>query len=125
VSSAQASQASRWSGGTVPVWYLISCRRNNRLKVLRVFSESGRETVPVFGTEEAAGSFLGRGGFGPGWHVRETTAGELISLLLSHLRDVDLVSTDPRDPTRMDLWTTRKKEFIGVLMGEPLLVPAV
>lgn len=104
---------------------MISRRQNNRLGVLTVFPASGAETVPVFGTEAAAGSFLKRGGFGPGWHVRETSAGELISLLLSHLHDVDLVSTDPSGPTDTGLAGSSKKEFIGVLMGEPLLVPAV
>lgn len=122
---ASPSPSRRFGGGTVAVWYLISCRQNNRLRVLTVFSASGRETVPVFGTEEAAKSFLGCGGFGPGWRVRETTAGELISLLLSHLHDVDLVSTDPSGPTDMGLVGSSKKEFISILMGEPLLVPAV
>lgn len=110
---------------TVPVWYLISCRRNNRLAVLTVFSASGAETVPVFGTEGAAEAFLGCGGFGTGWRVRETTAGELISLLLSHLRDAPRVVTDPAGPTDADVRGVAKREFIDLLMGEPLLVPAV
>lgn len=107
------------------MWFLISRRQNNRLRVLTVFSASGAETVPVFGTGAGAESFLRRGGFGPGWQVRETTAGELISLLLSHLSDVTRVTTDPTGPADAGLVDVSKREFIGVLMGEPLLVPAV
>lgn len=121
-----SAQAARWFGSEkVPVWYLISCRRNNRLVVLTVFPASEAETVPVFTTGAAAESFLRRCDFGSDWRVRETTAGELISLLLSHLSDATRVATDPAGPAEPDLAGIAKREFIGALMGEPLLIPAV
>jgi hypothetical protein len=125
MSSAEGTpgETARRSGGpAVPVWFLISRRQNNRLEVLTVSSEAGREIVPVFGSEATAGAFLECGGFGVGWDVRETTAGELISLLLSHLSHVDRVVTDPPASASVDREFTRKKDFIGALMGEPLLI---
>jgi len=111
---------------SVAVWYLISRCDNNRMDVLTVFPRGDEETVPVFGTQRMAGEFLRDGGFGPGWHVRESTAGELISLLLSLLSDVNSVVMDPPDLTSMEntlVNRATKREFMAVLMGRPLLVP--
>lgn len=108
------------------VWYLISRCEHNRMDVLTVFPRDDEEMVPVFGTERMAGEFLRDGGFGPGWHVRESTAGELISLLLSLLSDVNSVALDPPDLTSMEIAPVNratKREFMAVLMGRPLLVP--
>ncbi len=102
------------------LWYLIARHENNRLELLTVAATSRGETLPVFGTERAARDFLRSGGFGGGWWVRESTAGELVSLLLGHLADVESVALDPRPgPPDAGLPGTSKKEFIDALMGEP------
>ena len=102
--------------------YLIARHENNRLELLTLAAPSRGEALPVFGTERAARDFLRSGGFGGGWLVRESTAGELVSLLLGHLADVESVALDPR-PGIPDtgLQGTSKKEFIDALMGEPFV----
>lgn len=103
--------------------YLIARHEHNRLELLTLAGEPYGGTLPVFGTERAARDFLRRGGFGGGWRVRESTTGELVSLLLGRLSGVDSVALDPRPDLAMPggakLKSTSKKEFIAVLMGEP------
>jgi len=49
-----------------------------------------------------------------------STAGELVSLLLGHLADVESVALDPHpEPSDAGLRGTSKKEFIDPLVGEP------
>ena len=100
--------------------YLIARHENNRLELLTLAATSRGEALPVFGTERAARDFLRSGGFGGGWLVRESTAGELVSLLLGHLADVDGVALDPSpglSAPDAGLPSTSKKEFIDALMG--------
>ena len=100
--------------------YLIARHEYNRLELLTLAATSRGEVLPVFGTERAARNFLCSGGFGGGWLVRESTAGELVSLLVGHLADVDGVALDPRPgPPDTGLQGASKKEFIDALMGEP------
>jgi hypothetical protein len=90
------------------------------LELLTLTATSSGEVLPVFGTERAARDFLRGGGFGSGWLVRESSAGELVSLLFGHLADVDIVALDPRPgPPDAGLEGTSKKEFIDALMDEP------
>ena len=78
------------------------------------------EVLPVFGTEGAARDFLGGGGFGGGWWVRGSTSGELVSLLLGHLADVESVALDPLPGALgAGLRGTSKMEFVDALVGEP------
>ena len=100
--------------------YLIARHENNRLELLTLAASPGGEVLPVFGTARAARDFLRDGGFGGGWSVRESSAGELVSFLLGHLADVESVPRDPRPgPPEAGLRGTRKKEFVDALMGEP------
>jgi hypothetical protein len=107
-----------------PLRYLIARRANNRLELLTLAARSCGEIVPVFGTERAARDFLQRGGFGGDWWVRESTTGELVSLLVGYLAGVDHVALDP--PPQLtehsELPTTSKKGFIAALLGEPRVV---
>ena len=106
----------------VPLRYLISRLENNRLRVLTL---AAGETLPVFGTRRAADDFLRDGGFGGGWQVRESTAGELISLLMGHLADVEIIALDPRsDLSGASPKVTSKRDFIAALMGGPLSTSA-
>jgi hypothetical protein len=111
-----------------PLRYLIARRKNNRLELLTLAAKSCGETLPVFGTEQAARDFLRRGGFGGDWRVRESSNGELVSLLVGHLARVDHVALDPppglaasEDP---ELPSMSKKGFIATLMSEPLAASA-
>lgn len=51
--------------------------------------------MPVFSFEEEAEMFLRLGALGTGWRVRETTCGELVSVLYAPCRDVKRVALDP------------------------------
>jgi hypothetical protein len=107
-----------------PLRYLIARHENNRLELLTLSTSSDKVVLPVFGTERAARDFLLGGGFG-GWRVRESTTGELVSLLLGHPAGVDSVALDPRPgiTTPDDAELRGKKGFIEVLMGEPFEAP--
>jgi hypothetical protein len=109
---------------SVPLRYLIARLENNRLRVLTL---TAGETLPVFGTRRAAHDFLRHGGFGGGWQVRESTAGELISLLMGHLADVEIIALDPRSDLTVSGLSqkgTSKRDFITALMGGPLSTSA-
>ena len=104
----------------VSLRYLIARLENNRLRVLTL---AAGETLPVFGTRRAADDFLRDGGFGGGWRVRESTAGELISLLMGHLADVESIALDPRLDLALSGASpkgTSKRDFITALMDESL-----
>jgi hypothetical protein len=105
---------------SVPLRYLIARLENNRLRVLTL---TAGETLPVFGTRRAAHDFLRHGAFGGGWQVRESTAGELISLLMGHLADVEIIALDPRSDLTVpgvSQKVTSKRDFITALMGGQL-----
>lgn len=111
------------AGGTSTLRYLIARRESTRLEVLTLSSHPGSEALPVFETEDTAHAFLRGGGLGGDWWVRESTTGELVSLLVGHLPHVDLVILDPtlgivaRDAEQR---SASKKEFVETLIGEPL-----
>lgn len=99
--------------------YLIARHQNNRLELLTLAATSRGEALPVFGTERAAREFLRSGGFGGGWWVRESTSGELVSLLMGHPAEIDRVALDPHPAPDAGLPGTSKREFIDALMSEP------
>ncbi|MGH3148338.1 MAG: hypothetical protein ACRDTR_21355 [Rubrobacter sp.] len=76
-----------------PFW-LIAKYRTGGLEVLRTILASGEEALAVFSFEDEAGMFLELGTSG-GWRVRETTAGELTSVLFGPCAGVDRVVLDP------------------------------
>lgn len=107
------------------VRYLISRHTHHRIEVW--ISEAGDgQALPVFSTYRAANEYLQSGDFGSEWHVRESTAGELISLLMGHVADVETVVLDP--PLGMLAYENSlpnrlsKETFIGSLMKEPMLM---
>ena len=108
----------------LPLRYLIASLENNKLRVLTL---AAGEALPVFGTRRAAHDFLRDGGFGGGWQVRESTTGELISLLMGHLADVEIIALDPRSELALPgagPKVTSKRDFIAALMGGPLSTSA-
>ena len=57
------------------------------------------ETLPVFGFEDEALMYLWCEGLAGGWRVRESSAGELISLLFTLCSHVTRVALDPLPKT--------------------------
>lgn len=78
-----------------PLW-LIANHENGRMGVFTLRADDySREVLPVFSFEEEAEAFLWLGAPETGWRARETTAGELISLLYGTCAGVKQVALDP------------------------------
>ena len=93
-----AEQTSGRAPGRQPgsAYWLIARNENGPLEVLATGEASGEGALPVFSHEEEAEMFLR---LGPvvfdGWQVRESTAGELISVLYGPCAGVERVALDP------------------------------
>ena len=77
-----------------PLW-LIANHENGRMGVYTLRFDDDREVLPVFSFEEEAETFLRLGETGMSWRARETTAGELFSLLHGPCSGVKRVALDP------------------------------
>ena len=123
----QSPRGTRHRAGPSRSWYLIARTEGNRLEVLTLAGQPHSDVFPLFTSAGSAWDFLLRGGVGEDWRVRESAAGELVSILVGHLPRVDRVVLDPvfgvsagdEEPQ-----STGKKEFISILLGEPLVAPA-
>ena len=104
--------------GTRPLW-LIAEQRCNGLEVFTI----GTDVLPVFSFEEEAQMFLGLGHAIDGWQVRETTYGELISVLYGPCREVTHVSLDPV-PGLVELVSLDRRAFIRALLEREPKAPA-
>ena len=85
--------------------------------------DAGSETVlPVFSFHGEGESFLGLAATETDWWPRETTTGELVSLLLGLCARVDKVALDPLpgcgERETIGLVSTDQRHFVRPLMGE-------
>ena len=87
-------QASRRALGSS--YWLIAKNETDRLEVLATGLADAEKALPVFSHKEEAEMFLRlwEVGFG-GWQARESTAGELVSLLYGPCAGVECVALDP------------------------------
>ena len=76
-------------------YWLIAEKRNNRIEVLTIRTDDEQETSSVFSSEEEAEIFLRFGGMTGGWRARESSAGELVSVLSGPCAGVEKVALDP------------------------------
>ena len=122
-----------------PLW-IITCYRNNRMEVLTIDPDgNGGGSLPVFSFKEEAQTFLGLSEDdqeeGRRWRSRETTAGELISVLMAPCAEVRQVALDPLPLTlgmgrlMASLCSVARERFVEELLrrcGEPTgeVVPA-
>ena len=120
-----------------PLW-IITCYRNNRMEVLTVDPDGDDGgSLPVFSFKEEAQTYLSlseNDQEGRRWRIRETTAGELVSVLRAPCADVGQVMLDPLPLSlgklMAPLCSVAREWFLEDLMGsrrEPtgeLLVPA-
>ena len=91
-------QALRRASGRAPgsTYWLIARNETSRLEVLATGLVRGEEAIPVFSHEEEAELFLGLWEVGVGgWQVRESSAGEIISVLCGPCASVERVALDP------------------------------
>jgi hypothetical protein len=102
-------------------FWLIATRAHGRMEVLTI--DAGGETVlPVFSFQEEGELFLRLEATEAGWWPRETTTGELVSLLLGLCARVDKVALDPLpglwEREIVGLVCTGRRHFVRHLMGE-------
>ena len=107
-------------------FWLIVTRAHGRMEVLTI--DAGGETVlPVFSFREEVELFLHLQAKGADWWPRETTTGELVSLLLGLCARVDKVALDPLpslgEREIIGLVSTGRRHFVRYLMGEDTAHP--
>ena len=84
---------------------------------------NGERTLPAFSGKGEADlfRFLGRGVFDGGGHARETSAGELVSLLSGRYAGVQSVALDPSpgmaEAGTIGLVSVGRKRFVGQVIG--------
>ena len=103
------------------LFWLIVTRAHGSMEVLTI--DAGGETVlPVFSFREEVELFLRLQANGADWWPRETTTGELASLLLGLCARVDKVALDPLpslgEREIIGLVSTGRRRFMRYLMGE-------
>jgi hypothetical protein len=103
------------------LFWLIVTRAHGSMEVLTI--DAGGETVlPVFSFREEVELFLRLQANGADWWPRETTTGELASLLLGLCARVDKVALDPLpslgERESIGLVSTGRRRFMRYLMGE-------
>jgi len=108
-----------------PRWWLIAKTEAGRVEFLTTACDKdGGETLPVFGYEEEAEMFLHMGGCGDhGWSARESSSGEIVSVLCGPCSGAEGVALDPlpvmvADGTLCLDWLGRER-FLGWLLACP------
>ena len=103
-------------------FWLIATRAHGWREVL-VIDAGGQTVLPIFSFQEEGEFFLGlEGTETTDWWTRETTTGELVSLLLGLYARVDKVALDPLpglgETEIVELVSTGRRHFVRHLMGE-------
>jgi hypothetical protein len=101
-------------------YWLIAKNENGRIEVLTALLADGEEAIPVFSYEEEAELFLHFREAGSGWRVRESTAGELISVLCGPCAGAKEVSLDPLPEMvaegTLGLVNLSRKHFVNLVL---------
>ena len=87
----------RWRGAQTSgsAFWLIFAEEHQLSRPLTVALPGGGEALAVFSSEGEAEMFLWLGMAGDGWRIRETSVGEVISLLYGPCSDSRSVALDP------------------------------
>src|SRR4051812_32675351 len=106
----------------VTAYWLIAKNENRRLEVLATGLAGGEEAMPVFSHEEEAEMFLRLWeNRCDGWQVRESSAGELISVLYGPYEIVEWVALDPLPEMVLQrtvgLVSLSRKRFVDLLLN--------
>jgi hypothetical protein len=109
-------------GAARPPYWLIARQENSRMDLLTVGLASGEEVLPIFSFEEEARTFLRLRTWGTGWEARETTAQELVSVLLGPDAAVERVVLDPAPEIEAEVMVSlvgmRREDFVDRITGE-------
>jgi hypothetical protein len=102
-------------------YWLVAKNNNSRMEVLTI-DRDGKEALPVFSFREEAEMFLWLGGFDEGWRVRESGAGEIVSVAMGPCAGVGYVALDPLPEmvaeNTIGLVSLDRERFLRGLLGE-------
>src|SRR5215203_77227 len=123
-----AEQAPRRAAGQAvgrapgSTYWLIARNENSRLEVLATGLADTEEAMPVFSHEEEAELFLGLWEVGVGgWQARESSAGEIISVLCGPCASVERVALDPLPEMLVErtvgLVSLSRERFVDLVMS--------
>jgi hypothetical protein len=100
-----------------PFWLIVR-QRTREMEVLTIGSY--KEVLPVFSFNEEAEMFLRFGVSGTSWRIRESTCGELTSVLYTSCRDIEHVALDPLPEMvaegMVGFVSLSREAFIGVIL---------
>jgi hypothetical protein len=100
-------------------FWLIATRAHGRMEVLTI-DAGGVTVLPVFSFRGEGESFLRSEVLAADWWPRETTAGELVSVLLGPCARVEKVALDPlpglRETEITELVSMGRRDFVRHLM---------
>jgi hypothetical protein len=100
-----------------PKFWLVARDGDHPLEMFTMSCGSA-ESLPVFSHEEEADMFLDLGGAGDGWRTRESSAGEIVSLLFGLCSRVSSVALDPSPlmtPEILDLVRVDRGRFVDLI----------
>jgi hypothetical protein len=105
-----------------PTFWLVVRHENRHIEVLMVGC-SGEQALPVFSGEGEAEMFVWlRGAFEDDWRVRQTSAGELVSILYGPCTGVGSVALDPSPEMAAETIrqvSVRRERFVSWIVDSP------
>ena len=104
-------------------FWLVVRYEERQMEVL-IVACSGEQALPVFSGEGEAEMFVWlEGAFEDGWRVRETSAGELVSILYGPCAGVGRVALDPSPEmvgiNAVSLVSVTRERFLGWILDSP------
>jgi hypothetical protein len=101
-------------------YWLIAEKQYNRLEVLTLHTDGTQETLPVFSSNDEAEIFLRFRGVIGEWRAKESSAGELVSVLYGPCTGVKKVALDPSpemvNEGTVGLVSLLRESFLGLIM---------
>jgi hypothetical protein len=108
-------------------FWLIATQTHGRMEVMTI-AAGGEVVLPIFSFQEESELFLHPEAKVADWSPRETTTGELASLLLGLYARVDKVALDPLpglgEREILGLLSTGRRHFLHHLLGELATTPS-
>jgi hypothetical protein len=102
-------------------YWLIAEQRNNRIQALTIRTDDEQETLPVFSSGEEAETILRFEGATGGWRARESSVGELVSVLSGPCAGVKKVAFDPSPEMVVEgtlgLVSLLRESFMNLIMA--------
>jgi hypothetical protein len=118
------AQPDWWPPGRRPAskWWLLATNESLGVRVL-VADCGGEQALPVFSGEGEAEMFVWLGdAFEDDWRVRETSAGELVSILYGPCAGVGRVALDPSPEMEAEtirLVSVSRERFVSWIIDSP------